>query len=106
MVWSWCLLIILGLSEATVGGPTLGDAALLGVVLLLLANISDNASIAALSLFPVSRNGFAASGFCNAVVNSSNAVDALSADAVVGMVYFSGKNTTVSDTLVFLVLGM
>jgi hypothetical protein len=64
------------------------------------------AVIAAFNLLPVLRKGFAASGFFNASINSSKAVDAQSADAVVGMLYFSGKNTTVSETLVPLVFGM
>jgi hypothetical protein len=64
------------------------------------------ASIAAFNLLLVLRNGFAAAGFFNASVSSSRAVAALSADAVVGMLYFSGKKTTVSDTLVPLVLGV
>jgi hypothetical protein len=38
--------------------------------------------------------------------NSSKAAVALSVEAVAGMVYFSGRNTTVSDTLVPLVFGM
>jgi hypothetical protein len=69
-------------------------------------NISDKAAIAAFNFFPVLRKGFAASEFFNAYVSSSRAADALSADAVVGMLYFSGKKTTVSETLVPLVLGM
>jgi hypothetical protein len=64
------------------------------------------ASIATFNLLPVLRNGFAAAGFFNASVSSSKAVDALSAAAVVGMVYFSGKNTTVSKALVPLVFGI
>jgi hypothetical protein len=85
-----------------------GDASLFSGLVLrrLLANISVRASIAAFNLLPVLRNSFAAAGFFNVSVNSSKAVDALSADAVVGMLYFSGKNTTVSETLVPLVLGM
>jgi hypothetical protein len=62
--------------------------------------------IAAYNLLPVLRNGFAAAGFFNASVSSSRAVAALLADAVVGMLYFFGKKTTVSDTLVPLVLGI
>jgi hypothetical protein len=72
----------------------------------LVDNISVKASIAAFNLLPVLRNGVAAVGFFNASVSSSRAVDALSADAAVGMLYFSGKNTTVSETLVPFVLGM
>jgi hypothetical protein len=77
-----------------------------GVVLRLVDNISVKASIAAFNLLPVLRNGFAAAGFFNASVSSSRAAEALSADAVVDMLYFSGKNTTVSETLVPLVLGL
>jgi hypothetical protein len=61
---------------------------------------------AAFNLLPVLRNGFAAAGFFNASVSSSKAVDALSTAPVVGMLYFSGKNTTVSETLVPLVFGI
>ena len=76
------------------------------MVLFLLDNILDKASIAALSLLPVSRNGFAACGCFKASVNSSKAVAAPSDDAVAGMEYFSGKKTTVSDTLVLRVFGI
>jgi hypothetical protein len=76
------------------------------VVLRLVDNISVEASIAAFNLLPVLRNDFAAAGFFKASVSSSRAVEALSADAVVGMLYFSGKNTIVSKTFVPLVLGM
>ena len=70
LVLSWRLLLILLLSD-TLGGVTLGgDAPLLELgVLLLLTNISDNASIAAFNLLPVSKNGFAACGCYNASVN-------------------------------------
>jgi hypothetical protein len=51
-------------------------------------NISVKASIAAFNLLTVLRNCFAAAGFFNAYVSSSRAVDALLADAVVGMLYF------------------
>ena len=65
LVLSWCLLLILLLSD-TLGG----DAPLLELgVLLLLTNFSDNASIAAFNLLPVLRNVFAACGCCNASVN-------------------------------------
>jgi hypothetical protein len=63
-------------------------------------NISVKASIAAFNLFPVLRKGFADAGFFSASVNSSSAVEALSVDDVDGILYFSGRNTTVSDTLV------
>jgi hypothetical protein len=84
-----------------------GDVPLFGGVMLrLVDNISVKASIAAFHLLPVLRNGFAAAGFFNASVSSSRAEDALSAGAVICMLYFSGKKTTVSDTLVPLVLGI
>jgi hypothetical protein len=80
------------------------------LLLLLVWFISDTsvkAAIASFNLFPVSKNGFADSdGFFKASVNSSIAAVALSEEAVAGMVYFSGRNTTVSDTLVPLVLEM
>jgi hypothetical protein len=96
------------LGVRTVLSDTLGgDASLFdGVALRLVDNISVKASIAAFNLLPVLRNGFAAAGFFSASVNSPKAADALSADAVVGMLYFSGKKTTVSETLVPLVFGM
>ena len=107
-VRSWRLLLILSVLSDTLGGVTLGgDAPLPAIVVLcFLDNIPDKASIAALSLLPVSRNGFAACGCFKASINSSKAVAALSDDAVVGMEYSSGKNTTVSDTPVLLVFGM
>jgi hypothetical protein len=84
-----------------------GDASLFdGLVLRCLDNISVKASIAAFNLLPVLRNGFAAAGFFNASVSSSEAVDVQAAAAVVGMLYFSGKNTTVSETRVPLVFGI
>jgi hypothetical protein len=102
-----CAVFTLGVRTAVVLSDTLGgDASLFDGVVLRLDNIYVKVSIAAFNLLPVLRNGFAAAGFVNASVNSSYAADALSADAVVGMVYFSGKNTTVSGTLVPLVLGM
>ena len=105
LAWSCCLLLILSALADNLGGvPFGGDAP--AVVLCCLDNMSDKASIAALSLLPVSRNGFAACGCFNASVNSSKAVAARSDDAVVGMEYFSGKNTTVSDTLVLRVFGI
>jgi hypothetical protein len=70
---------------------TLGSDALsslFGASVLRLDNISVKAWIAAFNLLPVLRNGFGAAGFFNASVSSSKAVDALSADAVVGMLYF------------------
>ena len=76
------------------------------VVRLLLDNISVMAAMASFNLLPESRNGFAAAGFFNASTNSSNAAVARSVDDVVGMLYFSGRNTTVSDTRVPLVFGM
>jgi hypothetical protein len=99
---------VFNLGVCTVSLDTLGgDASLFGgVVPRLVDNISVKASIAAFNLLPVLRNGFAAAGFFNASVNSSKAADALSADAVVGMLYFSGKKTTVSETLVPLVFGI
>jgi hypothetical protein len=87
----------------TLGGCTVS---LFDGVVQRLDNISVKASIAAFNLLPVLRNGFAAAGFFNASINSSKAVDALLADAVVGMLYFSGENTTLSETLVPLVFGI
>jgi type IV secretory pathway VirB3-like protein len=73
----------------------------------LIADSSVKAAIASFNLFLVSKNGFADSdGYFKASVNSSIAAVALSEEAVVDMVYFSGRNTTVSETLVPLVLGM
>jgi hypothetical protein len=88
---------------------TLGDGATLPLVLVVvrfMADISVKAAIASFNLLPVFKNGFAADGFFNASVNSSIAAVALSDEAVAGMVYFSGRNTTVSETLVPLVLGI
>jgi hypothetical protein len=87
---------------------TLGDT----VTLLLLpvrfiSDISVKAAIASFNLLPVFKNGSADSdGFFKASVNSYIAAVALSDEAVAGMVYFSGRNTTVSATLVPLVLGI
>jgi hypothetical protein len=90
-----CAVFILGVRTVVVLSDTFGgDASLFGGVVLCLDNLSVNASIAAFNLLPVLRNGFAAAGFFNASVSSSKAVDALSADAVIGMLYFSGKKTT------------
>ena len=71
LVLSWRLLLLILLLSDTLGGVTLGgDTPLLELgVLLLLTNISDNASIAAFNLLPVSKNGFAACGCYNASVN-------------------------------------
>jgi hypothetical protein len=71
-----------------------------------MAAISVKAAIASFNLFPVFKNGFAADGFFKASIYSSIAAVALSDEAVAGMVFFSGRNTTVSDTLVPLVFGM
>jgi hypothetical protein len=72
-----------------------------------IADSSVNAAIASFNLFPVSKNGSADSdGFCKASDNSSIAAVALSDEAVAGMVYFFCRNTTVSETLVPLVLGI
>jgi hypothetical protein len=77
------------------------------VVVRFMADISVKAAIASFNLLPVFKKGFAASdGFFKAAVNSSIAAVALSDEAVAGMVYFSGRNTTVSDTLVPLVFGI
>jgi hypothetical protein len=95
-----CAVFTLGVRTGRCSDTLGGDASLFGGVVLRLDNISIEASIAAFNLLPVLRNGFAAAGFFNASVSSSKAVDALSADAVVGMLYFSGKNITVSETLV------
>jgi hypothetical protein len=101
---AWALFTLGG---CTVLSDTLGgDAPLFGGVVLRFDNISVKALIAAFNLLPVLRNGFAASGFFNASGSSSRAADALSADAVVGMLYFSGKKTTVSDSLVPFVFGI
>jgi hypothetical protein len=97
--------VLLGVRTA-LSDTLAGDASLFGVVVLRFVNVSVKASIAAFNLLPVLRNGFAAAGFFNASVSSSKAVEALSADAVVGMLYFSGKKTTVSETLVPLVFGV
>jgi hypothetical protein len=101
-----CTVFTLGVR--TVSSDTLGgDAPLFGgVVLRLVDNISVKASIAAFNLLPVLINGFAADGVFNASVSSSRAADALSADDVVGMLHFSGMNTTVSKTRAPLVLGI
>jgi hypothetical protein len=85
---------------------TLGDTVTPPLLLVLvdrfMAAISVKAVILSMNLSPVFRNGFAASdGFFKASVNSY-----ISDEAVSGMVYFSGRNTTVSDTLVALVLGI
>jgi hypothetical protein len=102
-----CTVFTLGVHTVVVLLDTLGgDASLFDGLVLRLDNISIKASIAAFSLLPVLKNGFAAAGFFNASVSSSKAVDALSAAAVVGMLYFSSKNTTVSETLVPLVFGI
>jgi hypothetical protein len=101
------LLFTLGVRTVLVLSDTFGgDGSLFAGVVPQMVNISVKASIAAFNLLPVLRNGFAAAGFFNASVSSSRAADALLADAVVGMLYFSGKKTTVSDTLVPLVLGI
>jgi hypothetical protein len=77
------------------------------VVTQLLDSISVKAVIASCNLLPVFIEGFAAvDGFFKTSVNFSNASVALSVEAVVGMLYFSGRNTTVSYTLVPLVFGM
>jgi hypothetical protein len=91
-----CAVFTLGVCTVRCSDTLGGDASLFGGLVL----------IAAFNLLTVLRNGFAATGCFNASVNSSKATDALSADAVVGMLYFSGKNTTVSETLVPLVFGM
>jgi hypothetical protein len=105
-----CAVFTLGVRTVVVLSDTLGGgvfSSLFGASVLRLDNISvKKASIAAFNLLPVLRNGVAAAGFFNASVSSSKAVDALSADAVVGMLYFSGRNTTVSETLVPLVFGI
>jgi hypothetical protein len=103
-----CAVFILGVRTVVVLSDTLGGvASLFGAsVLRLVDDISVKASIAAFNLLPILRNGFAAAGFFNASVSSSNAVDALSADAVVGMLYFSGKKTTLPETLMPLVFGI
>jgi hypothetical protein len=102
-----CAVFTLGFWTVIVLSDTLGrDASLFGGVVLCLANISVKASTAAFNLLPVLRNGFAAVGFLNASVSSSKAVSALSAHAVIGILYFSGKKTTVSETLVPLVFGI
>jgi hypothetical protein len=100
--------VLFTLGGCTVLSDTLGgDAPLLvGVLARLVDNIFVKASIAAFNLLPVLRNGFAAAGFFNDSVSSSRAADALLADAVVGMLYVSGKKTTVSETLVPLVFGI
>jgi hypothetical protein len=91
-----------GVCTVVVLSDTLGGvASLFGASVLRLVNISVQVSIAAFNLLPVLRNDFAAAGFFNASASSSIAVDAL-----VGMLYFSGKKTTVSETLVPLVFGM
>jgi hypothetical protein len=72
-----------------------------------IADISVKAAIASFNLLPVFEKGFAASdGFVKPSVNSSIDAVALSDEAVACMVYFSGRNTTVSETLVPLVLGI
>jgi hypothetical protein len=83
-----CAVFIFGVCTVCCSDTLGGDASLFGGVVLRLDNISVKASIAAFNLLPVLRNGFAAAGFFNASVSSSKAVDALSADAVVGMLYF------------------
>jgi hypothetical protein len=112
LIFVWGVVVLFwGTCSLVLCPDTLGDTVTCSLVLVFVGGrfmdkISVKAAIASFNLLPVSNNGFAADGFFNASVNSSNAAVALSVEAVVGMVYFSGRNTTVSDTLVPLVLGI
>jgi hypothetical protein len=110
--WGVVVLFWMGSFVVVLCSDTFGDTVILPLVLVVvvvrfISDISVRAAIASFNLFPVSKNGFAdLDGFFKASVDSSIAAVALSDEAVAGIVYFSRRNTTVSETLVPLVLGM